>query len=245
MISTGARTSSGVLVRLIVWNCHQGLDKKASLLADLRPDIAIVPECANPILPKLATSLSGIGVTKSAWHGNNQQKGLGVFIFNNSFELGSVATEGGQFSIKLDLYLREKVSLIALWTQNPGYVEEAHKTVDAYKGLLNGKDMIFAGDLNSNTIWDSSRTLNHSELVKRLKSEFNLESVYHHHFSEEHGKESRGTFYFTYNENKPYHIDYIFIPQKWLSKIQTVELGEFKNWKQTSDHCPLILEIDL
>ncbi len=87
--------------------------------------------------------------------------------------------------------------------------------------------------------------MNHSALVKRLREEFNLHSVYHHHFAEEQGKESRPTLCFTYNENKPYHIDYIFIPEKWLSKIKAVELGEFENWKHLSDHCPLIVDIDL
>ncbi|MGZ3796231.1 MAG: hypothetical protein ACXVB1_07700 [Pseudobdellovibrionaceae bacterium] len=232
-------------MRLIVWNCHQGFDKKVAMLADLKPDIAIVPECANPLLPKLANTLPKYGVTCVAWNGNNRQKGLGVFIFNNSVETGIVETLGGQFSIKIDLNRREEISLIALWTQNPGYVEEAHKTIEAYKNFLKGKDVIFAGDLNSNKIWDFSRTLNHSELVTRLKNEFSLESVYHYHFGEEQGKESRGTFYFTYNENKPYHIDYIFIPEKWLAKIKSVELAEFKYWKHASDHCPLILDIDL
>ncbi len=101
------------------------------------------------------------------------------------------------------------------------------------------------GDLNSNKIWDSSRTLNHSALVNRLRDKFNLHSVYHHHFAEEQGKESRPTLCFTYNEKKAYHIDYIFIPEKWLSRIKSVELGEFKNWKHLSDHCPLIVDIDL
>ncbi|MBK9321376.1 MAG: hypothetical protein IPM97_00200 [Bdellovibrionaceae bacterium] len=232
-------------MRLVVWNCHQGLDKKAELLADLRPDIAIVPECANPLLPKLASVLSKCGVTQSAWNGNNQQKGLGVFIFNNAVKAESIETLGGKFSIKIDLDLAEKVSLIAVWTQNPGYIEEAHKTVETYKKSLNERNVIFAGDFNSNKIWDSSRTLNHTALVDRLKNEFGLASAYHHHFGEDQGQEKRATLYFTYNEKKPYHIDYVFIPQKWLSKIKAVHVGEFKKWIHVSDHCPLVLEIDV
>ena len=81
--------------------------------------------------------------------------------------------------------------------------------------------------------------------MERLSNEFSLASAYHHHFGEMQGQESRASLYLTYNEKKPYHIDYIFIPQKWLSKIKSVEMGEFQNWKHVSDHCPLILEIDL
>ena len=33
--------------RLVIWNCTQGLQKKYSLLQDLAPDIAIIPECAD------------------------------------------------------------------------------------------------------------------------------------------------------------------------------------------------------
>jgi hypothetical protein len=232
-------------MRLIVWNCHQGLDKKIELIAGLRPDIAIIPECAKPQNPKLATMLTKFEIAKSAWIGNNQHKGLGLFVFSNSIKTGPVETRGGKFSMRIDLNIGEEISLIAMWTQGPGYVEEAHATVEAYKELFKEKSVIFAGDLNSNKIWDSSRTLNHSALVKRLREEFSLHSVYHHHFAEEQGKESRPTLCFTYNEKKPYHIDYIFIPEKWLSKIKAVELGEFRNWKHLSDHCPLIVDIDL
>lgn len=232
-------------MRIIVWNCHQRLDKKINMLMDLNPDVAIVPECATPEVPILACALEKYKVNKYAWNGSNDKKGLGVFIFNDAVKMDSIEKKGGKFSIKIDLNLNgEKINLIALWTQSPGYVEEAHKTIEAYKDILMQDNVILAGDFNSNKIWDSKRTLNHSVLVNRLKHEFTLESAYHHYFCEEQGKESRGTLYFTYNEHKPYHIDYIFIPQKWLSKIKTVELEQFKNWKHLSDHCPLILEVD-
>lgn len=232
-------------MRLVVWNCHQGLDKKIGALADLRPDVAIVPECASPQLPRLANALAKYGISQSFWSGSNQQKGLGLFVFNNAIHAESSETTGGRYTIKIDLKIGAEVSIIAMWTQAPGYVEEAHSTVEAYKEIFKQKNVILAGDFNSNKIWDSSRTLNHSELVKRLTNEFSLHSVYHHHFCEEQGRESRPTLCFTYNEQKPYHVDYVFIPEKWLSKIKAVELGEFKNWKHLSDHCPLIVEIDI
>ena len=155
-------------MRLVVWNCHQALHRKTEFLASLRPDVTIVPECASPMIPKLSTALQRIGVTCSAWNGKNQNKGLGVFLFNNFAQTDEPKTAGGSYSLTMDLELEEKTSLIALWTQGPGYIEEAHRSVEHYKNFFRGQNTIVAGDLNSNTIWDSSRVLNHSQFVRRL-----------------------------------------------------------------------------
>jgi exodeoxyribonuclease-3 len=103
--------------------------------------------------------------------------------------------------------------------------------------------VVLAGDLNSNTIWDSRhKVINHSTVVKIL-ADRGLVSGYHHHFGETHGEESRPTIYFRHHEDKPYHIDYIFIPREWASRLRTVEVGGFETWSKLSDHCPVVVEV--
>ena len=32
-------------------------------------------------------------------------------------------------------------------------------------------------------------------------------------------------------------IDYIFIPHEWVSRLKTVDVGEYERWSELSDHC--------
>lgn len=234
-------------MRLVIWNCHQALHRKHKDLMALAPDVALIPECADPNSLKLKMELFKSNVSDSAWTGINSSKGLGLFTYNDfNIRKESVWTNGGKLSIKADV-TNTKIDLkvLGLWTQGPGYIEEAHRSVDFHLRELRDSNVILAGDLNSNKIWDNKHSPNHTSFVTKLKNEFNLVSAYHNYFNELQGSESRGTFLFQYKEDRPYHIDYIFIPEKWVSKIKSLEVGRFKDWRHLSDHCPMILELDL
>jgi exodeoxyribonuclease-3 len=42
-------------------------------------------------------------------------------------------------------------------------------------------------------------------------------------------------------QNKPYHMDYRFVPADLAERLQSVEIGVFKDWKHYSDHVPVIV----
>jgi endonuclease/exonuclease/phosphatase family metal-dependent hydrolase len=44
---------------------------------------------------------------------------------------------------------------------------------------------------------------------------------------------------------RPYHIDYCFIPEPWVPSITSVEVGAYETWITASDHCPLVVDIAL
>jgi len=71
-----------------------------------------------------------------------------------------------------------------------------------------------------------------------------MTSAYHAHFGEAHGAESRATYYFHWKVEKPFHIDYCFVPDAWLSGLQQVGIGDYTDWKDASDHRPLWVDID-
>lgn len=234
-------------MRLVIWNCHQALQRKHKALLTLAPDVALIPECADPNGLKLKMELSKSTLSDCVWTGVNANKGLGLFPYNDfSIRKESVCADGGRLSIKADIVNpKYEIKFLGLWTQGPGYIEEAHRSVELHLDELRDSDLILAGDLNSNKIWDNKRTLNHTSLVAKLKNELCLTSAYHNHFNEEQGRESRGTFFFQYKADRSYHIDYIFIPEKWTSKIKSLEVGSFKDWGHLSDHCPMVLDLDL
>jgi len=34
-------------MRIVVWNCRMGFDKKRDVLYALKPDVAVIPECSQ------------------------------------------------------------------------------------------------------------------------------------------------------------------------------------------------------
>ena len=56
-------------------------------------------------------------------------------------------------------------------------------------------------------------------------------------FQEEHGQETRPTFFMNRNRTKPYHIDYCFVSDKF--KVESVRVVEVN----CSDHFPLVVFI--
>ena len=81
-------------------------------------------------------------------------------------------------------------------------------------------------------------------MFRILKEEFGLLSVYHTFFGIEPGCEPHPTFYMHRTQDRPFHIDYCFIPESWAERIMSVEVGSYSDWT-TSDHRPLTVELAL
>ena len=107
--------------------------------------------------------------------------------------------------------------------------------------LTKGKQLIL-GDFNSNAIWDKrDRWWNHSDVVNEL-GQHGLRSLYHQRFLEEQGKESKPTFFLHRNEEKPYHIDYVFVSEEYIDS--NITIGKKEKWLPQSDHLPIEIEIE-
>ena len=65
-----------------------------------------------------------------------------------------------------------------------------------------------------------------------------LRSLYHDKTKENFGEESTPTFYWQFNQEKPYFLDYAFSSLKPVS----FKIGEWN--REISDHRPLIIELD-
>ena len=73
-------TAHTIPIRVVEWNVAMALHRKAHLLPDLAPSIAILPETAHP--DRTRPALEDAGATKSStavqWIGANKHKGLSV-----------------------------------------------------------------------------------------------------------------------------------------------------------------------
>jgi exodeoxyribonuclease III len=220
--------------------------KKATLIQKHKPDILVVPECEHP--DKLQFSSNAINPTDILWFGSNQNKGLGVFSFNN-YRLTKIENHNPEIKIVAPIAVHGgalNFTLFAIWANNPTdpegqYVEQIWKSLHYYGSQMTSEKTMLIGDFNSNTIWDRKfRISNHSNVVKVLQ-EKGIQSVYHLRHNKIHGKEKHPTFYLYRHKDKAYHIDYCFVSRDLAQKLQKVKIGSYDYWKQFSDHVPVIV----
>jgi exonuclease III len=228
-------------MRIVTWNACKGqFNRKVPLLDTFEADLAIVQEIASP------------SVTSSQvhWYGDNPKQGLAV-IARGGYTLRPLPILEGTPKYVVPIAIEGATSfvLFAVWTkanQPMRYVRAAVRSIELYSSHFESNQVAMVGDFNSNAIWNKLHPpeWNHGALVQRLDDR-GLTSAYHHFHREIHGLESRHTFYLHWNEAKPYHIDYCFVPRIWAESISNVEIGPCSDWREYSDHRPLIVDVDL
>lgn len=229
------------------------LHRKVDALLALRPDIAVIGECAEPATLQQRGGEALLG-TAAVWMGTSRHKGLGVFAFN-----GYRLSRHELFHPTLRFILPVRVSgprdfnLMAVWAQNAsGGVTRKHqpgplrRALVKYRDFLASDDTVIGGDLNSNAIWDKPGwRINHMTKVELLDG-LGLASVYHVLRNEAHGHETTPTHYWRdRREDGPtYHLDYIFAPKTWIATVSDFRVGSFGEWvgNGLSDHTPLVVE---
>lgn len=235
-------------MKIVTWNCNGAFRKKFENISALNADIYIIQECENP--KELIDKKYQEWAENYIWIGDNKNKGLAVFAKPEiRLEKLDWTNQFSDHAVKyfLPCKINEDFNLLAVWTHrnnspNFGYIGQLWKYIQINKDKLN--ESIIVGDFNSNTIWDQwDRWWNHSDVVNELK-QLGIESFYHKFTIEPQGKETKPTLYFQRKLTRPYHIDYIFGPQKFINKIINIEVGQFDNWIGFSDHMPIISEIE-
>lgn len=227
-------------MRIVTWNCSMAMHRKLDRLVSLRPDIAVLPECASPATTSAKPVYSR--ATSHAWMGDRPTKGLAVLSFGD-WRLTPLPIPGGaRFILPLQVDGPLPFRLLAVWTQAPDYVEHTHAALTALGPGFFSVPTVIAGDLNSNSIWDANRVDNHSRLVERLRA-LGIVSAYHEHRGEAHGAETQPTFFLYKQRARPFHLDYVFVPQAWLRRVRAVDVGSLDAWRDASDHVPVSVTV--
>jgi exodeoxyribonuclease-3 len=237
-------------MKLITWNCQGGFRKKSDNILYHKPDILIVQECEHP--DKLKFDKLTQKPNDYFWHGDNPNKGIGVFSYSDyRFELLPIFNQEFKYILPFNVTGNgQSFMLFAIWAMDnkenydARYIGQIWLAINHYKDIFINSTILI-GDFNSNKIWDyKDRVGNHSDVVKKLLDK-NIHSIYHKYYDVEQGKEKNPTFYLQRNQSKPYHIDYCFASEDILSKVISIEVGTYENWIQYSDHVPIILDLNL
>lgn len=224
-----------------------GLAKKIDALLSRRPDVAVLSEVACPAL--LKGTVPQLSEWPIVWIGDNPKKGLAVISFNgNDLSLDGSFRDTNQFIAPVYVNGNPSFRLLAVWDHNdrkeglnkrPGPLLRALKDCAQF---CKCDDLIVAGDFNNNPRWDKPNGQNNMARIVDELTKRRLVSLYHRETGEHFGAESCGTYW--HHRRTPYHIDYIFAPESWLTKLVSFEVGTFEAWclSGLSDHAPLIAE---
>jgi exodeoxyribonuclease-3 len=228
------------------------LDRKVERLLALKPDIAVISECAEP--GRLKARGCPWLESEPVWVGTNPHKGLAVFGFNGyAVRLHEQYHPSLRYVAPVHVEGATPFNLLAVWAQNAsGGVMRKHqlgplrRAMSRYRAFLGEGITILAGDLNSNTIWDKPGwRINHSTKVRLLDERFGLVSAWHTIRGEKHGAETVPTLYWRdrTKDGPTYHIDYVFLPSSLVGRAR-VEIGTFEAWCGLSDHVPVVVDLE-
>lgn len=239
-------------VRVVEWNVAMSLHKKAHLLSDLEPTIAVLPESAKT--ERTRNALRDIGATSIRWIGTNPNKGLLAASFGEwQLDVDASYDPGYQWVLPLHLSGPRHLRVLAVWEMDrrgTGYPEARQRgsvrvALPHYADFLAGDaDLsLISGDFNASVIWDKPGKLrNFGDLNRELKYR-GFVSVYHHHHGWNLGAEPDPTLWWRRKEDATYHIDYTFVSRP--DAIKSVVTGSFSDWIACSDHSPTIIDLDV
>jgi exodeoxyribonuclease-3 len=239
-------------MRIVVWNCNMAFHRKHQHLLALKPDVAVIPECAA--FEVLVAKAPDFQPTSSVWIGDNPRKGLAVFTFGRF--TGSLEDDYGTdcpYIAPIKIEGPVAFNLLAVWAcHNKKNSYQArlgplNRAITAYRSFIQQKPCLVAGDFNDNVLWDKPLRPNKHSLNVEALTTLGLTSAYHYQRGVKQGSELEPTLYWRDRkiDGPRYHIDYCFVPDEWVKRISWVTVGDFGEWVGSglSDHVPLVVDV--
>jgi len=231
------------------------LHRKAEALMALRPDVAVISEVAHPERLRARAPCDWIEA-EPVWVGRNHNKGLAVFAFNG-YRAALAADHAPRLHYIAPVHIDGPLvfNLLAVWAQNASaggtrkrQQGPLRRSLTMHRAFLSQRPAVVAGDWNSNLIWDKpgwrSNHMTKVDILERM----GLVSAYHALSGEAEGAETVPTHYWRdrRKDGPTYHIDYVFLPQDWLSGISHFSVGTFEDWcgNGLSDHVPIVVDVE-
>jgi hypothetical protein len=219
-------------MRIVTWNCCRGpFEKKLAAIDGLLPDIAVISEATRPAQETdqvlwFPAGESNLGIQVRARGGYKIERLPTADLPNCVVPVRVI----GPLSF----------NLLAVWTwPAPSYIKAFMNGLAAYAALLTSGETVVAGDFNGNPGYDKpGARIKWSTTFNELH-EAGLVSAYHHAHSVPFGKEEHATHHFLRKPDRPFHIDFCFVPRTWAKKQLEVSVHSGPEWRSLSDHFPV------
>ncbi len=225
-------------MRLVTWNCRGAFYRKHALAAALHPDILIVPECER--LSGIQQPIDSRAVRSFEWFGTNPRKGMAVLSYGDyNLEIHPSYDPSHQWIVPLTVSGPTSFVLFAVWTLPRGgysgrYVRPLLEAFESYKELMTSSEAIWAGDFNSNFIFDRpSRRYKFRDFVALL-GQNGFHSLYHHQHGCEHGEEPHRLSTFTIMQTRATTSTSSSLPPLFTNKASTCPLGRTLTGQSTA-----------
>ena len=223
------------------------LRQKFDRLLELRPDVAVVQECADPA----GTKGWRPDCAAYDWIGFNPAKGLGIFTFGDL-----TLTRHASYSQTVALYLPVTVAggcrfnLLGLWAADPrkvpdGATNDPAAALRHYRSFLAAGPAFVAGDFNRLPQQMSVRRGGPGSSVVDLLAGAGLTNA-DFAMSDASGQPAlRRTHFHQRKFARGFVVDYIFVPATAVARLTAFEVRDPHDWITWSDHVPLVAELDL
>ena len=230
-------------MRLVTWNANCRFREKLGLFSPTEHDALVIQECENT---ESSRQVYGDAGWNFAWTGVNPNKGLGIFTPAGK-KIEVLEWNHGQYRYFLPARIADKISVVGVWAQkgkdrSAGYAGQINQFILDNEDFIRMVKPIIVGDFNCNAMWDEKYpTANHTSNNKDLES-LGLKSLYHAQENCNPGQEADFTFFMYRDHNRPYHIDYAYLP---LDRVPgaTINIGSPAIWLKHSDHLPLYIDL--
>ena len=219
------------------------------MLRSLRPDVAIVPECACPeVLLRRAIELEACDF---AWEGARADCGLAVIAFGRwrlAVDRAHRIRCGSTLPVRV--VGPSELRLVAVWAV-PAWAhgkygrppEPIGVGLERLRPFLVEPPAVIAGDFNAALVSRrSGGRLAPSRLAARLGG-LGFVSAYHRSREAGEGEELEATFFRLGRFPSPHHLDRVFVDRETAARVRRVELRVGSGWTVWSDHRPLVVEI--
>jgi len=211
--------------------------RKAGALEALRPDVAVLCEALDP----------GVESAQLHWYPSNASRlGIQVRSFGAYTLRRLPRADLPNCVVPVRVGGPVSFNLLAVWTwPAPSYVKAFLNGLSAYARLLGRGPTVVAGDFNGNPVFDVRKP--------RLKwwtagfeqlHDAGLVSAYHTFNGVGFGAELHPTHHFLRKSERPFHIDFCFVPQAWAQRRLDVQVAHGPEWDLLSDHFPVIVETE-
>lgn len=217
----------------MTWNCCWKLRDKLPTILLEAPDIAVLQECSQRDLEDLPSTYKG------QWLCGDPSHGLGM-IYREPITTRTIKTSELLSFAAIEVSGALDFTLIAVWNCKEGksnYPEHLHQFLDEHIEWFEKRPVVLAGDLNSQAgaSFDIGKR-RHAQFEQRLR-ELGLIDA------QQFAGTPQPTYRHRRSEDSLFCLDYIFIPEEWISKVSSLTVGSHSVWSEWSDHSPIILTI--
>jgi exodeoxyribonuclease III len=223
-------------MRIVAWNCCRGpIARKLLALDALQPDVAVLSEALEPVAES----------DQLLWFPSNASRlGIQVRSFGRHKLRRLKAAELPNCVVPVRVTGEVTFNLLAVWTwPAPSYTKAFLNGLQAYAGMIRRGPTVVAGDFNGNPVFDKPTQRNKwwTEGFSQLQ-QAGLVSAYHQFNGVAFGGEPHATHHFLRKPERPFHIDFCFVPRAWAEQRLDARVVSGPEWSALSDHFPLVVD---